>query len=423
MALWAALGGAAVPAWASSPFAGDYDFADSLLGGAGGVREGWRQSGVGLYGNYSAEMASNVSGGRSTGSAYAYNLNLHLELDLDRLVGWRDSVFRAKFSNRAGASASANYIGNVFTVQELYGGQTWKVVNFQVVNRFLDDRAELAWGRLVANDDFLRSPLYCDFINNAFCGSPVSVFYNVPDGYTAYPLATWGARLRYEIVPGWTLLAGVYDGDPTLGARNNHGTDWAFGDNGTLWAGEIQYAHGESLPGSVKLGGFYHSGDFNDLYADVNGGDVLASGLPARRHQGNRGGYLLVDQMLYREKAGSDEGLWGFAVAVGGADRDIQRMPWFYEVGLSYTGLFPGRPKDRTALGVAGGRMSGTLADAQRDAGLPVQGGETVIELNHRFVLGRGVSFQPDLQYIVNPGAAGQWSDATVVGFRLSLDL
>ena len=95
-----------------------------------------------------------------------------------------------------------------------YGGQNVKLANVQFDTRLLGDRLDLAYGRLIANDDFLRSDLYCQFLNNSYCGSPKAVFYQNPFTFSAYPVATWGARARYDTPSRvWTIQLAVYDGD------------------------------------------------------------------------------------------------------------------------------------------------------------------------------------------------------------------
>lgn len=105
-----------------------------------------------------------------------HNIGFDLKLDLNRMLDWNNTTLLFKFSQRSGDSVSEKYVapsagGNTFTVQEIYGGQTWKVAKVQFNTLLLDNRLDLAYGRLVANDDFLRSPLYCQFVNNSFCGS------------------------------------------------------------------------------------------------------------------------------------------------------------------------------------------------------------------------------------------------------------
>jgi phosphocarrier protein FPr len=178
---------------------------------------------------------------KSVGGTYTDNIGFDLKLDLNRMLGGGNTTFLLKLSQRDSDSVSEKYVapsegGNTFTVQEIYGGQTFKVANVQFNTLLLDDRLDLAYGRLVANDDFLRSPLYCQFVNNSFCGSPKSVFLQDPFTFSAYPTSQWGVRGRYDTESrDWTIQGAIYDGDPenkdgdpSDSGNNKHGTNWVL---------------------------------------------------------------------------------------------------------------------------------------------------------------------------------------------------
>ena len=95
--------------------------------------------------------------------------------------------------------------------------------------------------------------------------------------------------------------------------------------------------------------------------------------------------------------------------------------PSFYAAGLVYTGLVPSRPRDKAALGVVSGFFQDDLREAQREAGLPTQGVETIIELNYQIELTRFAYLRPDMQYIFNPNGDNEIDDAFVVGFELGV--
>jgi porin len=200
----------------------DYPSQDYLSGNWGGTRDRWQAQGLDIQLHYTAEPLANVAGGEILGGTYADNIGLDFDLDLARLIGLPNTSLLVKLSKRDGTSVSQRFVapsegGNTFTAQEVYGTENFKVVNIQFTTRLLDERLDLAYGRLVANDDFLRSPLYCQFVNNSFCGSPKVVFLQNPFTFTAYPVATWGARARYDTpARDWTLQAAIYDGDPEL---------------------------------------------------------------------------------------------------------------------------------------------------------------------------------------------------------------
>src|SRR5947208_683840 len=60
-----------------------------LTGDWGGVRTDLSNSGVNFIFNYTGEVLSNVSGGRSTGSAYDGLLLSGVDIDIEKLGGWK----------------------------------------------------------------------------------------------------------------------------------------------------------------------------------------------------------------------------------------------------------------------------------------------------------------------------------------------
>jgi hypothetical protein len=150
-----------------------YDFQANITGDWFGFRNKLSAAGIEITGGYAMEFLGNPIGGRSQGSTYVHNILLQSDFNLKKLIGLPNSAFRARFSQRSGDSLTNDHIGNTFNVQELYGGgQTYRLVELQMYHSLLEDRVNLAYGRLSATDDFLTSPLYCQFVNNAFCGQP-----------------------------------------------------------------------------------------------------------------------------------------------------------------------------------------------------------------------------------------------------------
>jgi porin len=414
---------------ATGAAATDYPTSDYLTGNWGGLRDDWQQAGFEFFLNYNTEPMWNVAGGEERGSTYLHNIAADFHFDLERIVGLPATRLLVKLSKRDGDSLSAEYIapsegGNIFPVQQIFGGQTFKVANVQFNTRLLNERLDLAYGRIIANDDFLRSDLYCQFLNNAFCGSPKAVFFQDPFAFSAYPSAQWGLRARYDTPDDhWTVQAGVYDadinlqgGDPLAKPHNDHGDSWSFGSNGVVLAGELHYhlnPNAESaLSGTYKLGGHWLNGDYRDIRR-TDGSTIDGSAML----------WVLADQMLYREAPGGDEGLWGFGTWVKSLEDRVNLLEDHLSLGLVYRGLLPSRPRDSLGFAFTRGWVADTANVARRARGLPTQHAESVYELNYRFVLGRGFTLQPDVQYIQDPAATGDIKDAWAVGAQITLDL
>ena len=407
----------------------DYPVSRYLTGDWGGLRDELKEAGFQFGLNYTTEPLWNVQGGERRGGTYLHNIGADFRVDLGRVLGVPATHFLLKLSKRDGDSLSAEYIapsagGNLFPVQQIYGGQTFKVANVQFNTRLLNDRLDLAYGRIIANDDFLRSDLYCQFLNNAICGSPKAVFFQNPFAFSAYPSAQWGARARFDTADErWTVQLGVYDADinlqdgqPRARAHNKFGDSWGLGNNGVLLAGEVHYHRNpgadDLLPGTYKVGGHWMDGTYQDL----------ASTDPDATVDGNAMLWLLADQMLYRPQPGSERGLWGFAAWVTSLEDRANLLEDQLSLGLVYRGPFAGRPRDSLGLAFTRGWVTDAANVARRAEGLTPQQAESVYELNYSFALGRGIALQPDVQYIQDPTATGTIPDAWAVGAQVTVD-
>ena len=58
-------------------------------------------------------------------------------------------------------------------MQQVFGGQTYRVVHVAYQQQLLNDRVEMRVGRTAAGDDFLVSPYNYVFVQNGFDGNPV----------------------------------------------------------------------------------------------------------------------------------------------------------------------------------------------------------------------------------------------------------
>jgi porin len=393
---------------------------DHLLGGWLGLRTQMENTGIKPTLTLVTDFAWNPIGGRSQGSTQASNLGLDLQFDLDKLAGIRGGSFLFQMSERFGNSLSKEYIGNVFTTQQIFGGgETFRVVDVAYQQKLFDDRVEFRLGRLTTGDDFLVSPYDYLFMQNGICGNPVGIFFDAP-GMTNYPIATWAAVLKVKPTPRSYVMFGAYNGDPAIHSGSGHGVDLSL--NGPLFAiGEVGFQinglAGDSGPlGNYKAGVWYDNTNFADFKSNET-------------TRGSWGIYGLFDQVLIPfDDAGSNRGLGVFGAATIATDRRVAQMPFVCSAGVVATGIFDARPADTCGLGVVYGHFSGDLQDAERLAqqvspNTTVQDYEAAVELTYRFYFkNRSVFFQPDLQYIVHPGGTGRVDDALLLGVQLGIN-
>lgn len=391
----------------------------NLFGDWLGARTWLEDKGVTTTLSFVTNLAGNVSGGRDQGFTHADNLGLDFHLDLEKILGIDGASFLLNMSQRSGSSVSSVYIGNVFTVQQVFGGSTFHLIDAAWQQQLFDDTLEFRVGRIAAGDDFLVSEYNYLFMQNAFCGNPVGIFFNAP-GMTAYPNATWGAVCAWKMTDRISIMGGVYNGDPGIRANTYNGANFSL-DGPVFAMAEMHYQlnglkQDTGPVGNYKLGGWYD----NSVYSEFLG---------AGSKRGNWGVYGLFDQLLI--PLGTREESRGIGItgsALFSPQQSVSRMPYFFTAAVCARGIFTERPDDVAGIGWIYGGFSDDLQDAQRAAQLlspaaGVQTFESVIEATYRIYLpGNSTFVQPDLQYIIRPGGTGQFGNAVVLGCQIGVN-
>jgi porin len=393
-----------------------WDRPHSLTGDWGGWRSELEDEyGIFLFGNYTAEVAGNPVGGITQGIKYTHNIGLAFLVDLDTLAGIPHTTFIASASNREGSSLSKENIGNVYAVQQIYGGQTTRLVLLALGTELLDGTLDVVAGRLNGLDDFVASPLYCNAQNLAFCGNPLSIPVDV--NISSYPNTAWGARVSWSPVKAFYAMGGTYNTRTDFRQNKFHGVDFSIHpDSGVIGIGEVGvHPHNigpdglfTSLPGDYKVGGYW----------DTEPVTVFSTG---ERDRGTGGFYLAFDQMLWREPDSTpDQGIYQwFAFHWAPSERNPQDR--FFTWGLVYPGMIPGRDTDVFGIYGAYGHFSPAQRRAQEAANQPGQVYEMVLEVNYRINVLPWFYIQPDIQGIINPGAAGKIDDALVLAMQFGV--
>lgn len=421
---------------------------DYMLGNWGGLRSDWSKRGVDFEFLYGGSMPGNLSGGKKTGAIYQGALMMMLDLDSQKLAGYSGGSFHVSGLWLHGQKPfSDSYIGDLNKVNLLdypNAARLWEVWYRQ---KFLNDKLSLKLGELSIDGDFIVPEYYGSLgqpslLNQTFFfpSLPYNLF-DIPGlpphyhGLATTPLSSPGAVLRYGPADSAYVQAGVYGGNPD---RTYSGILFPLSAQaGALSFFELGYRLNQGtnqtgLEGSYKIGAYYHTGSFGDVYDGVNWAFYTQAGLPApalREHSGNYGGYLLAEQQLYREQGKTDpakQGLVAFARILGApSERNLAKME--ADGGLVYRGLIPGREWDSIALATSYMALSDDIRRAQRDLNLVAPGtftvsdAETVIELSYKFQATAWWTFQPSLQHVFHPGGSTAIADATVFILQTSL--
>lgn len=381
-----------------------------MLGTVDGRRCKLAHKGITIGSGYIVNLLGNPVGGERHGFAFtgSYGFSFKKRFDNEGLKGFE--IFSSA-AWRLGTNLS-NKIGNQFTVSQIWGSETIRLNCLNIAQKLFDKKLIFKLGRLNAGDDFLCSPLYGQYVNNAFDGNPVAIFYNIP--FTAYPGATWGAYVEGKPWEWLSAKAACYNANSKIQKNKYHGCNFTFkSTDGVVWITEWAYLNNQAktsrgLPGNYKIGFFYLTGTKNKYL----GG----------KQQGDPGFYILLDQTIYRPGGkDSKRGLTPF-VTFFFQPQNRNLMPFFTNGGLVYRGPFEKRPDDVASFGFVYGSYSNDYSKSQVIKGKPSQSAEAVIELNYWIQLTKWFYIMPDFQYIIRPKGKSDIPNAYVFGAQIGLD-
>lgn len=417
---------AAAPAAQSGPTAGP-----QTPPPAPAPRPGWRtrlkDEGVTLTFSYVSESAASISGGRDQGAAYTQQLLASAVVDTGKAFGLEGGKIIATVIHRKGEDLTATRIGNLFEVQELFGGgQDLRPAELSYEQQVNGGRTALKFGLYHTGDDFATLPSGCQFQNFAFCPRPTTLFYN--SGFSGFPIPRWGARVRQEIAKNLTVTVAAFE---VNAYRAQTGAGWQLAPrfDSFVLPVELGWKFGQQpdgLPGLIRVGGLIDTTDKPDVRDDINDDSYVLSGLaPATRRE--RWSAWIMGEVMIRRFGAGDRGLSLFGTATL-SDRHTARVPIFLSGGFVARGLWDSRPKDNFGLGLVYARVNPRIADRQRDQqslgqAADVQTWEASGEIFYGWQATRSLLLRPNLQYIHRVGATGRYPDAVVAGMTVKLIL
>jgi porin len=187
-----------------------------------------------------------VSGGLRRGAADYSLAALGIILHTDRLLGWPGGQFHVGFAENFGTSLSREYVGNAFPIQLAdVADRHPRLTYLSYTQTLWNDRVSIRVGRVTINsvsaEEFLGSQYFKAFTSVGIDLVPLGLFLNTPGAF-GYPDTTWGARVKVEPIKQFYVMAGAYNGDPTLKQGALHGLDFSLrgpsfliGESGVRW--------------------------------------------------------------------------------------------------------------------------------------------------------------------------------------------
>ncbi|MGK8207255.1 carbohydrate porin [Burkholderia cenocepacia] len=421
----------------------------NLLGNMGGLRDVLGAHGVTLNLQETSEYLYNAAGGTGRGGAYQGLTQFGFSVDTEKAIGLPGGTFNVSGLQIHGSNLTQRYLQTLQTATGIEANSTTRLWELWYQQAFLGDKLDVKVGQQSLDQEFMVSQYAASFMNATF-GWPVLPSADLPSGGPAYPLSSLGVRLRVKPSDAWTVLAGVFDGNPAgrldgdSQQLNAHGTNFNL-RSGALLIGEVQYAlnappadpkapQPAGLPGTYKLGVWYQSQHANDLRTGADGLSLAnpASNGVAATHRGNYGFYAVADQMVWRPAADSPRSVGVFA-RVMGAPGDRNVVDFAANAGVTLKAPFAGRDDDVAGIAIGYAKIGSHARALDGDVGAyttpgyPVRRAETVIEATYQYQVAPWWQLQADLQHFFRPGGGipdatgARIGDETVIGVRTTI--
>lgn len=381
---------ASVPLWEWSALTGDWL----------GLRPAMARKGITIEPWWILDTSQNWHGGRNTeGGAFRHLFGLDMTFETEPLLDIPGGTFFVQYYLHDGPDASVDDTGDFQVFNNIDADGRSQVAELWYEQRLLDDRLRFVIGKIDANCEFAYLDHGVEFMHSSPGFTP-SIFV-----FPSYPDPALSANVFIYPFEWMYLGFGVYDGALANGIRTgsygpsnfSHEDLFYIAEGGVTWS-----AGADRLDGRFGVGGWYHNGTFERF----DGG----------QQNGVGGFYLLLDQLVYREKPDqpdNGEGIGLFA-CYGHTNREVSEIDHHLSGGLAWTGGLPGRDDDVLGVGANYVHFSQVGGSEFSDHH------ELAYELFYKFQLTPALAIKPDLQYITNPGGTGL-PDAFVATLRIEM--
>lgn len=366
-----------------------------LFGGFGGIEDRLKHIGISSYGGLTTDYFQNIDGGIDQGSAWAGLLDVGIEFDLERIAG----VQRAKLFVNAfyflGNDISGKTVGDFNALNNIYTDTSFNIYNLYYQQSFGQAESYFKIGQIALDDDFGVSESAILFLNSAFGPLPTqSGNTNAP----IYALAAPGIMIDLAPEQKWFSRLGIYTGDSGDANASNQGFDWEFGgDSGLIYISEVGFRYGKDCESKCTVGGYYHSGEFNNLSSREKDKSLASV-------------YLIIDHEFCSAVAGT--GISGFFRAGWAGGNDIVNVARYVDGGVVIKSVCT--KGDSIGLGISWTQFSDGYLSVERG-----RSNEIVAEITYQVPTTEWCVLQPDIQYIIHP--QGGENDALLAGLRAGI--
>ena len=350
-------------------------------------------------------------------------------MDTQRAFGWYGGLLNASGLEIYGGNLSEHTLQTLQTASGIEADPTVRLWELWYQQKLLDDKVDVKVGQQSLDQEFMVTQNGSYFVNTMF-GWPMLPSADLPGGGPAYPLSALGVRVRAHVTDSVTVLAGVYNGSPVTSIfgdpQKNQRPRRQLPDR-TRRAGDRGIAI--RLPLAEHDRATRRRGSARARLQDRLLVRQLAIRKPAmgeRRHllanpassgipqvlYGDYSFYAVADQMIYRFPDDADRNINVFVRPMFTPIQDRNLINFSLNAGVTMHEPIFGRDDDTFGLGmgythVSTGQQAFNRETAYYNPGtyVPVRSNETFIEATYQYQANAWLQIQPDLQYVIYPGA------------------
>ncbi len=382
-----------------------------MLGTWNGERTRLANEGITFDINDIGDFQADVAGSQTHHATYFGRFRASTDIDFNKLANFNGEFFASAIW-QYGPNLSGKYLNVNTLTSSIAGEDSLRLDQFWYQQGFADNMLKIKLGQVAAVNEFGATDFF-DILFNDELGYAPNALFNTKQPFS--PAGKPGIIVTgdlSDLTPGLYVKAGVftaYNNPYNPDAHGfNYGNDF---DHGAVGSFELGYVEQKTnYPGSYKLG------------VNANGLAIYTNPATGQNYSGDYTAYGLAQKTVYHPtdatgKLEKEKGLDLLFEVLGGPG---DRNPLQFEVtsGARYTGLIPGRDKDKVGFGVIYSQNGSAASQAYQIANGRGLGGETTVEIDYQYNPTPWFSLQPDTQFIMDPGGDSSRSLIIVMGLR-----
>lgn len=352
---------------------------------------------------YTSDYWRTLDGGLDTGDVF---------IGLGELVvDWEkaSSGLRSKLHLiHTDGNSFSELVGDTHVISNIEADRATRVIEAWVEYAPSSDDRSIKFGLYDLNTEFDVSEVAGTLINSTF-GIGIDFAQSGLSGPSIFPHTGLALRGRWRLGPRWLLQGVVIDGNPAdTHSPRKFASVHIDSDEGLLLVGELEY---RTDSWRTVVGHWRYSAKFDEFSGIADGS--------SRQSRRNSGTYGFVEGPIRQ----FDDRRLLAVLRLGTANPKFNIISSTIQAAMVLERPWLRREGESLSMGVAHARNGGPARRLAAVNGRVMLIHETVVELAWRVPISERIVLQPDLQFVLNPGAVDHGDNVWAGGVRIEVDL